>query len=94
MPPPCREFVHMRADVDACVAGVAWEVVPKEAFGESTGAVAELADGVSVREIGVREQRFDGAVLVDGLQVLDAADAVVDAAGLRGRQVPRRLRRR
>ena len=88
---PRREFMHVRADVDARVAGVAWEVVPTEAFGESTGAVAELADGVGVREVCMREQRVDRAVLVDRLQVLDAANPVVDATRLLGLQVPRRL---
>jgi hypothetical protein len=82
----------VRADVDARVAGVAGEVVSEETFREGAGSVAELADGVGVGEVRVREQRFDRAVLVDGLQVLDAADPVVDAAGLRSRQVPRRSR--
>ena len=61
------------------------EFVSEQAFGEGAGAVAELADGVGVREVGVREQRAVRAVLVDGLQVLDAADPVVDTAGLLGR---------
>jgi len=89
----CRELVHVRAEVDAAVVGVGWEVVSKETLGEGAGAVADLADGVGVLEVCVRKKRCDRGVLVHGLQVLEAADPVVDAARLVGSQVSRRSSR-
>lgn len=66
------------------------EMVFEQSLGQRAIAGTELEDGVGVLEAGVREQLADSPVLMDGLEVLDAADAVIDRCdGPLGGQVAR-----
>ena len=81
--------MHARAELQADVAGVVRQVSFEQSLGESAGAEAELEQRAGVFEVCMREKLADRAVLVDRLEVLDRADAVIGAACLLGGQIAR-----
>ncbi len=80
--PAPGELVHAGADVGADVAALGGEVLLEHALGEGARAVTELEDRSCVLEVGVGEQRAGCPVLVERLEVLEAADAIVDTSRL------------
>ena len=72
---------HLGAYVYPAVAGCRGEVVLEQAQCESAGPATELEDRLRGGELPVPHEQSSGAVLVEGLRVLQGADSIVRLSG-------------